>query len=228
MIVTAQLVPGGTPPGKGDVAVVIDVIRATTTLTVALAHGAARVIAVGDVDEARAIAARTPGALLCGERQGRMVPGYDLGNSPAEHAASDRVPGATLVFASTNGSPAMIHSAGARERIPAAFVNASAVVERVANARRVVLICSGGLRKFSLEDVGCAGFIARALRDRGARLEGAAVALAAALAPTTPDDVHALVQGSQDGRTLRRLGGAFAADVEFCAELNSVPHAFSV
>jgi 2-phosphosulfolactate phosphatase len=227
MLVTAQLVPGGPPPGRDQVAVVIDVIRATTSLTVALAHGATRIIPVGDVEEARAIAARTPGAILCGERGGCMVPGYDMGNSPPEFAA-ERMRGATLVFASTNGSPALIHAAAARERIPAAFINATAVVERVARAKRLVLVCAGALGHFALEDTACAGWIARALRDRGARLEGAEVAMAVTLAPTSRDEVRTVLQGSYGGRALRRQGKAYAADVEFCAELDSLPQAFAI
>jgi phosphosulfolactate phosphohydrolase-like enzyme len=70
------------------------------------------------------------------------------------------------------------------------------VVERVARAKRVVLVCAGALGYFALEDTACAGWIARALRDRGARLEGAEVAMAVTLAPTSRDDVRTVLQGS--------------------------------
>ena len=227
MNVTVQLWPGREPVPADSVAVVIDVIRATTTLTAAFARGAARVIPAASLDLAREVAAATPGALLCGERHGRVVPGFDLGNSPAEYTA-ERVHGRTLVFASTNGAPALVHAAPARERWLVAFVNASAVVARLGRASKVTLVCSGQVGRFAVEDTACAGWIARALRDRGARLEGPAAAFAVSLAPVTAAQVHALVQGSIGGRDLRRLGGEFARDVEFCAALDSMPQAFTL
>lgn len=227
MRVAVQLLPGREPVPPDSTAVVIDVIRATTSLTVAFANGAARVIPAATLDAARDLAAHIPGALLCGERQGRIVPGFDLGNSPPEYTR-ERVGGRTLVFASTNGAPALVHAAPARERLLASFVNVSAVVGRLERAARVTLVCSGQVGRFAIEDTACAGWIARALRDRGARLEGDAAALAAQLAPASAEDVHALVQGGIGGRDLRRLGGEFARDVEFCAALDSVPQAFAL
>jgi hypothetical protein len=78
-------------------AVAIDVLRATTTLTLAFTHGAARVIPVASIEEARAWKARDPQVLLCGERGGLKIPGFDLGNSPSEYG-HEAVRGRTLVF----------------------------------------------------------------------------------------------------------------------------------
>ena len=234
MRVRVELVAGADPdetervwPGdrRRLAAVVIDVLRATTTLTVACAHGAARVIPVAGIEPAFARKAREPSVLLCGERDGLKVPGFDIGNSPAEYG-EETVAGRTLVFASTNGSRAMLACAGAGVRLLGAFVNAAAVVESLAGRRFVLLACAGKEGRFALEDAACAGWLCSRLAARGARIEGDGARLAAAIAPRDGAGVRALLQGSAHGRTLRALGGAFARDVEFCAELDRLNRVF--
>src|SRR5262249_12134382 len=100
------------PPAPGSLpaetcAVAIDVLRATTTLAVARMNGAAGVVRSASPAEALAFRARTAGTLACGERDGRIVEGFDLGNSPEEFTR-ERVNGKTLAFASTNGSRALL------------------------------------------------------------------------------------------------------------------------
>jgi 2-phosphosulfolactate phosphatase len=213
-------------PGDAT-AVVIDVLRATTTLTVALGNGAARVLPVATPEEAFRLRERDPEALLCGERDGRKIAGFDLGNSPAEYGASV-VSGRTLVFASTNGSLALIRARDARRRVLGCFANASATLEEVRSEERLVVVCAGKLGRLSLEDAAFAGWLCERLGERGARLEGAAAALAASLAPRDRLETRALVQGSSHGRYLRSLGPDFAADVELAAELDALPRAFSL
>jgi len=203
-------------------AVAIDVLRATSTLAVACAQGAERVIPFATTHEALAYRDAHPGTLVCGERDGRIVPGFDLGNSPAEYTAA-RMRGATLVFASTNGSRAMLAGARARRRLFASFVALSATVEALAAESDVVLVCAGKLGRFALEDAACAGTIAARLAERGARLEGESARLAATLAVTDAAAVRALVEGADHGRWLQGLGEGFAADVAFCATLDAQP-----
>jgi len=236
MRVRVDLVPGPLP-GAGPTAraqaaprwtgVAIDVLRATTTLNVALAAGAARVVPLAGVDEALALRAREPGVLACGERGGRIVPGFDLGNSPFEYSAA-LVAGRTLAFASTNGSHAMRAIAGCGRRLLAAFVNASAVLEALADRPLVRIVCAGKLGSFALEDAACAGWLCERLAARGARLEGPAASLARRLAPRDATAVRALVQGCTHGRELRALGPEYARDVEFCAGLDTLGRAFSI
>jgi 2-phosphosulfolactate phosphatase len=202
-------------------AVAIDVLRATTTLAVARQNGAGRVIPVATPEEAFARRRDEPGSLLCGERDGRRVEGFDLGNSPAEYGR-EVVAGRTLVFASTNGSLALLAAARCRSRLLGAFVNASAVVEAVRECPFVLLVCAGKLGGFALEDAACAGWLCERLAARGARLEGAGARLALPLAPRGPAEVRAIVQGSAHGRYLRSLGTEYAADVEFCSRLDTV------
>lgn len=236
MRVRVDLVPGpASGPGPASpvratprwTGVAIDVLRATTTLSVALAAGAKRVVPLARVDEALALKARSPEVLACGERDGRIVPGFDLGNSPFEYTA-DRVAGRTLAFASTNGSHAMRSIAGCGRRLLAAFVNASAVLEALADRPLVRIVCAGKLGGFALEDAACAGWLCERLAARGAALEGPAALLAMRLAPRDSGEVRALVQGCSHGRELRGLGPEYARDVEFCATLDSLDRAAAI
>jgi 2-phosphosulfolactate phosphatase len=222
----SEYLPGWPLEARRQTAVVIDVLRATTTLTVAFTHGARRVIPVASPAEALAQQAREPDVLLCGERGGRRIPDFHLGNSPAEYSFA-AVSGRTLVFASTNGSLAMLAAARCGERLLGAFINASAVAAALAGREFVRILCAGREKRFAVEDVACAGWLCAALASRGARIEGGAARLARALAPRDSDGVRACLQGSASGRALRELGGVFARDVEFCAELDHVDRAFS-
>ncbi len=218
--------PRGWPrDARSITAVVIDVLRATTTLSLALANGAQRVIPVASPAEAFAVKAGDAQTLLCGERAGLRIPGFDLGNSPDEYDAAT-VAGRALVFASTNGSRALLACARCGRRLLGAFVNASAVVRSLAGARFVTLVCAGREGRFALEDAACAGFIAAALARDGARVEGGAARLALALAPRGAAEVRALVQGASHGRYLRALGPEYARDVERCGALDLLDRAF--
>ncbi len=225
--VIVQLVPDAAALAPGTEAIVIDVLRATTTLTVALAHGAGPVTPVGSPAAALARRAAQPGALACGERGGRRVEGFDLGNSPLEYDAA-RVGGRALVFASTNGSLAMIAAARARRRWLGAFVNASAVVDAVAARSHVTVVCAGKLGRPALEDAACAGWLCAALEARGAVLEGPGARFARHLAPADAAGIRALVAGCPHARELVALGPAWVRDLEFCGRLDAVGRAFAL
>lgn len=211
----------------GPCAVIVDVLRATTTLTVALVNGARGVFPAATPDEALALRASRPDTLACGERDGRVVPGFDLGNSPYEYTA-ERVRGRTLAFASTNGSLAMLAARAARRRVLAAFVNARAVVDRVKGESEVTIVCAGKLGRFSLEDAACAGLLLARLEAHGAFAVDPAARLARALAPGVAGEVRALVQGASHARDLAAMGSAYARDLEFCAGLDTIDRAFDL
>ena len=227
MRVTVEPVPGRDAMPPGAAAVIVDVLRATKTLTTALANGARGVLPASSPEEAFALKGRHPAALLCGERDGRKVSGFDLGNSPLEYPA-EAVAGRTLIFASTNGSIAMRRAGRARRRLLAAFVNASAVVAGLGREADVVIVCAGNLGRFSLEDMLLAGWLCARLAEAGAVLAGPAARLAPALAPRDAGEVRSLVQGSSHGRYLRTLGPEYAADVEACCQLDSIGRAFDL
>jgi len=224
MRVTVALVPSPDLRVTGC-AVILDILRASTTLTVALANGAAAVLPIATVEEALRQRAARSGALACGERDGLKCEGFDLGNSPLEYTPG-RVQGQTLVFASTNGSRLMLLAARARRRVLGAFVNAAAVVEAIAREPHVTLMCAGKQGRFCLEDAACAGLLCERLAARGARLDGAAARFARTLAPRDADETRRLLEGSAHGRDLRALGPAFARDVVACAALDSIDRAF--
>lgn len=209
----------------GNCVVAVDVLRATSTLSVALANGAARIVPLTDTAEAIARRDADPGSLACGERDGRIVPGFDLGNSPFEYTEA-RVRGRTLYFASTNGSWAMRHASAPGTRYDSwslgSFVNASATVDGITNHFDVLIACAGKLGRFALEDAALAGWLCARLVERGARLANDAARFAVTLAPRDAADVRALVEGCSHGRYLRSLGPEYARDVAFCSRLDAV------
>lgn len=214
------------PPAPGALpadacAVAIDVLRATTTLAVARRNGAALVVPFATPAEALAFRAAHPGTLACGEREGRIVAGFDLGNSPAEFTR-ERVNGRPLAFASTNGSRALLAASRCRRKVLGNFVALTATVEGLRSEPEVWLVCAGKLGRFALEDAACAGTIAARLVAAGAALEGEEAHFAATLACADFEAVRAVVTGCDHGRWLSSLGEAFAADVGFCATVDQL------
>jgi len=214
--------PGVLPPRA--CAVALDVLRASTTLAVACAHGAAGVVPFATPAEALAHRDAHPGVLACGERDGRIVPGFDLGNSPDEYT-SERVAGRTLAFASTNGSRAMLAARSCRRRLVASFANLEATASALAVEADVWLVCAGKLGRVALEDAACAGTLAARLVARGAAPEGAAARLALTFACRDAAEVRAAVEGCDHARWLVTLGEAWAADVRRCATLDALDSA---
>src|SRR5260370_11430934 len=145
--VQVQLLPDLAPPGRltGGLAVVIDVLRSTTTMIHALAAGCTAVRPCLEVDEARELAGKMPAGkvLLGGERAGVPPPGFDLGNSPAEYTAKVCC-GAILVLTTTNGSRACFRAPEAERVLMAGFVNYTAVCEQLRpDQPPVPSICAG-------------------------------------------------------------------------------------
>ena len=149
----------------GGISVVIDVLRATTTIIHALAAGAASVIPCGEIDEARHHAAGFAGGtvLLGGERGGVRISGFDLDNSPTSYTA-DRVEGRTLVFTTTNGTRALLRAAQADRVFVAGFVNLHAVLAMLVDSQLPVhVVCAGTDGEVTYEDCLCAGALAKGL-----------------------------------------------------------------
>ncbi len=152
----------------GGSVVVIDVLRASTTICHALVAGAAEVIPCVEVDEAKRIAADLPGkVLLGGERKGLPIDGFDLGNSPSEYT-HERVADATLVFTTTNGTRALNHARLADRVLMGAFVNASAVVRQLLDQKQIHILCAGTNGEYSEDDILLAGFLVQRLERHGA------------------------------------------------------------
>ena len=149
----------------GGTVVIIDILRASSTIITALSNGAKRVIPCGTPDEARQIREQSPAdaVLLGGERGGVLIEGFDCGNSPAEYAPG-RVAGKTIAFTTTNGTQALLKSAAAETILIGAFVNRQAVAERLhADHRPVHLVCAGTDGIITGEDVLFAGAVVEVL-----------------------------------------------------------------
>lgn len=224
--VALYLAPGAAEraPLEGRAVVVVDVLRSSTTIAWALKNGASKVIPVESVEAATALAhtmdAKT--RLLCGEREGRKVGGFDLGNSPREYTR-ERVEGKTLVFASTNASPLMAGVlAGQAQRI-LGYVNLSAVADSlVRDGSDVTIVCAGRNGRFSLEDAACAGALARRLAGHAAGLSlNDAAEMAAEYDRSHGADPEGILRRSEHGRYLIELG--FEEDLPICAAVDQVP-----
>lgn len=153
---------------QGGVVVILDILRASTTIIHALENGAEGVIPVADVEQARVVASRLTReqVLLGGEREGLLIPGFDLDNNPLAYTR-EVVAGKKIVFTTTNGTAALERAKAAREILIGAFVNLSAVVDKVfATTGPVHLVCAGTRWKVTLEDALCAGGIAWKLLER--------------------------------------------------------------
>lgn len=141
--------------------VVIDVLRATTTIAFALHAGAREVIPCLEIDDARNRAAKLPPgtAVLGGERLGVRIEGFDLGNSPTEYTA-ERVINKTVVFTTTNGTRAMERCRLARRVLLGSLVNRRAVAKALAGETEVDIVCAGTRGEVGLDDALTAGAIA--------------------------------------------------------------------
>ena len=201
---------------------VIDVLRATTTMVTAFEHGCRAFIPTTTPDEARAEAARhAPGtAILAGERGGRRIPGFEAGNSPYDYPP-EIVAGKTVVLTTTNGTHALRAASGGRLVLVGALRNADAAARRVIQSGLAPLFaCSGETERTSLEDTLCAGLMVarlRALYPGTLDLRDGAVG-ALALFEWGADRIPALVAGSEWGRKLTALG--LERDIRFCSQPN--------
>lgn len=230
-----------------SVAVVIDVVRATSVVATALAAGCDGVLPVAEVDEARRVAA-SRGALLVGERGGLPPQGFDLGNSPSDFTR-ERVGGRPIVLTTTNGTAAVRRCAGAAAILAAAFVNAEATCRalarmlgdapepgdeerpvgpdpspgapRLADVERILLVCAGSGGVLCADDVAAAGCLAGSLALQLGTEPTDATRTAAALFDAWRHDVHGLLVRSLSGRKLAAVG--LARDLADCARVDAVP-----
>jgi 2-phosphosulfolactate phosphatase len=200
----------------GTVCVVFDVLRATSSMVTALAHGVGALLPVATVEEAFLLKNRTPGALLGGERHGDRVEGFDLGNSPAEYCQH---PGATIVMTTTNGTGAVQACRGADCVLVGALLNLDAVARVVAElgAERLVAVCAGTGPDVALEDVWAAGALLERFLDT-ARFAWSDSALCAHALYSRWPTPEAALRASSNGKALLAKGRD--ADVEWCATLN--------
>lgn len=222
---TPELVPSEAQP---DCAVVIDVLRATTTIASAFQAGAEAVQAFSDLETLMATSEQWPAEkrLRAGERGGQKVEGYDLGNSPLD-CTPERFQGKRLFMSTTNGTRALQRVAAAPTVITAALVNRQRVVSylQAQQPATVWLVGSGWEGSFSLEDTVCAGAIASDLSHRSQtplkELAGNdEIVAAVALFEHWHDRLVDLLRHASHGQRLLRLGNTI--DLDFCAQLDTL------
>jgi 2-phosphosulfolactate phosphatase len=189
--------------------IVIDVLRATSTIVQALDSGYWRVLSCSEVDEAVALREADGQGLLAGERKCVRIPGFDLGNSPREFLEPR---GESVILTTTNGTRALVAAAASCERVLAgSLLNLAAVVEE---ARRdggdVAIVCAGVLGEFAMDDAYTAGRIVELLDGRPTDGATAAVRLARSFA-TAEEGLAA----SQSARNL--IAAGLAEDIAWCA-----------
>jgi 2-phosphosulfolactate phosphatase len=204
--------------GPEDMALIFDVLRASTAMVNAAFHGVAGILPVKEVDAARSLAAAHPGWRLAGERGNRPIPGFAYGNSPRDWDDAEAV-GARVVWTTTNGTAAVERARGAGRLAIAAFINRAAAAElAAAHPGPVWLVAAGTRGQFALEDWLAAGAVADRLPwERWTDSARAAIlgftAAAANLAGTLTLAEH--------GRELVAMG--LGDDVAYAARLDAVP-----
>jgi 2-phosphosulfolactate phosphatase len=195
-------------PAAAATAIVVDVLRATSTIVQALDSGYRRVLCCEEVDDALALRAEH-GGVLGGERLAIAIAGFDLGNSPSEYAEPRHE---TAILTTTNGTRAIVAAATRCDRVlVGSLLNLAPVVEAAREAGGdVAILCAGVKGAFALDDAYCAGRIVELFG--GQRTDSAEAALR--LARSFPTSLDAL-QASRSGGNLRANG--LAADIAWCA-----------
>ena len=202
MPVHVAFTPGEAAPAA--VGVVVDVLRATSTIAQALASGYERVLCCGEIEEARALRVELPDSLLGGERQAIRVEGFDVGASPREFLEARA---RTLILSTTNGTRAILETSRRCERVLlGSLLNVSAVAE-AAGSDDVVVVCAGFQGGFALDDVYCAGRIVQLLDGERTHAATAAELVAQAF----PSALEAL-----NARTYGPPG--LEEDIAYCAQ----------
>ena len=225
MRLDVYLTPGEVVPGDitDRTVVMLDILRASTSIVKALSEGAKSIYPVASIEEALRLA-NTFGrddVLLCGERKCVRIQGFDLGNSPLEFTRN-RVAGKTLVMTTTNGTYALSLTTGAARVLIGALPNLGAIVAEIARTgAEPVFLCAGRERHFALEDATVAGLMAARLMDAApgdwVLNDGALASIALAREFGTRESVFRMAAG---GKSIIEAG--LEEDLTFCAQTDTL------
>jgi 2-phosphosulfolactate phosphatase len=191
--------------------VVVDILRATSCMTTAFAHGIKSITPFAKLEDCLAMKAK--GYYTSGERDGKKVDGFDLGNSPFEYM-NQKLKGQQIAFTTTNGTQAIAKSIGAQEIVIGSFLNLSAVVEHLKQgSSNILVVCAGWKGKVNLEDTLFAGAI---IEHLGNTIEPECDAPLAAR-HLYREARHDMVDFLKDSSHVKRLGKLnIHKDIEFC------------
>lgn len=201
---------------SNSIVVVIDILRATSSMVYGIDNGANAIIPVSQVEDCLTYADQ--GFLLAAERNGEVVEGYDFGNSPFSYSA-EKVKGKTIVLTTTNGTKALhLAREQAHQVVIGSFLNLKSLCQWLKVQRKdVLLLCAGWKDKFNLEDTLFAGAVVNELRKDFSHFDDSCVA-AEDLYMLAKDDLRAYLHKSSHSHRLAELN--IEEDVKFCLQLN--------
>lgn len=206
----------------GKTTVVIDVLRATTTIITALQNGAKEIVPVATVEFAVKVSGGMFGGqtLLGGERNTKKIEGFALGNSPLEYSA-DIVTGKSVVLYTTNGTKALVKAKFSADLFACSFANVSALARHLSLQNKdVEILCAGRSNNFSLEDTVCAGKLISEIEKLNADISLSDSARASiSLSKSFGKSILKMLKETEHGKILIENG--FEEDLKYCSKLNS-------
>ncbi len=203
--------------------VVIDVLRASSTVITALNNGAKEIIPVNTIESAVKVSGNLFGDVVLrgGERNGKIIEGFNLSNSPLEYT-EEAVKNKSIIFCTSNGAPAMWKARYAKNLLIAGFINMSATVKRITELKDdVYILCAGKHTQFCLEDTVCAGMIIKELMDgKNSEFEFNDSASAAyTLYKNASKNLLKMARTCDHGKFLIEIG--YENDLEFCTNVDA-------
>ncbi len=198
--------------------VVVDILRATSCMVTAFAHGVSSITPFASLDQCRDM--RNKGFITSGERNGEKVPGFDKGNSPFEYM-NDDVRNQKIAFTTTNGTQAIEKSKNARKVVIGAFLNLTAVTRYLLiTENNILVVCAGWKGKVNLEDTLFAGALVENLKNH-VEPDCDAPLAAQHLYNLAKGDMVSFLRNSSHVKRLNRLN--IHKDIEFCLTPDKYP-----
>jgi 2-phosphosulfolactate phosphatase len=208
---------------SGKTSVVIDVLRATTTIVTALNNGAREIIPVNSIEFAMKVSGDAFGGqtLLGGERNTKKIEGFNLGNSPREYTR-EVIGGKSVILFTTNGSKAIVKAKYSELLLICSFINVLAVASYLVKLDKdIEILCSGRNNNFSLEDTVCAGKLIAEIRKQNKKIELTDPAKTSLiLSEIYSKNIVKMLNDSEHGKLL--VDNGFTEDIDYCAEVGSI------
>jgi 2-phosphosulfolactate phosphatase len=202
---------------EGSIVVVIDIFRATSSICYGIENGAEAIIPVAKVEECAAYGEMGFNYLLAAERDGKVVDGFDFGNSPFSYTA-EKVNGKTIVLTTTNGTHALHLSIKAKQIVIGSFLNLTSLCNWLkAQQEDILLVCAGWKNNFNLEDTLFAGAVTHQLGNDDYKQDDAAIA-ALDLYALAKNDLNSYLKKTSHSERLKQLG--IEADIAFCLNVD--------
>lgn len=199
-----------------SVCVMLDIFRASSSMVTAFQQGCSEIYPVSSIEEARGLAATLDRAVLAGERKSVRIEGFDLGNSPREFT-EEKVADRPIVMTTTNGTRAILATAGSYCSFIGAFLNADVLCKKIESINKDVwIVCAGTEGIFSLEDALCAGMLAQRLSKNTERPLNDTVQAMILLYEQAKDTLLKVAGMSRNGQRLFEIG--LEADVSYCLQ----------